>query len=142
MPLKIYFYMELIQFIISLKECSSYKEEDMKKIIIMICLVLAAVSITACTKNNAPDRGDGNDTLDMPIETVTFSGTIIELNESSAIVEPFEGESIRGSADKISINLEGYGEFTVGDEVVVEYDGTVMESYPAQVNVLGITKAE
>lgn len=129
-------------FIISLKEYSIYKEEDMKKIIIMICLMLAAVSIIACTKNNAPDRGDGSDALDMPIETVTFSGTIIELNENSAIVEPFEGETIRSSADKISVNLEGYGEFAVGDEVVVEYDGTVMESYPAQVNVLGVKKVE
>lgn len=132
--------MELFLFIISLRVILKIQEEDMKKIIVMLCLVLAAVSIIACS--NAPDRGDGNDTVDTPMETVTFSGTIIELNENAAIVEPFEGEAIRGSADKISVNLQGYGEFEIGDEIIVEYDGSVMESYPAQVNVLGVSKVE
>jgi len=104
--------------------------------------MLAVVSIAACSDNPAVDRGDGSDSLDIATDTVTFSCTIIELNGDNAIVEPFEGETIRSSADKISINLEGYGDFAVGDEIVVEYTGEVMESYPAQVNVLGIEKVE
>jgi len=114
----------------------------MKKIFIILCVMLATFSIAACSDNPAIDRGDGSDTLDASTNTVTFSGAIIELNGGSAIVEPFEGESIRSSADKISINLEGYGQFTVGDEIIVEYTGEVMESYPAQVVVLGIKKVE
>ena len=76
-------------------------------------------------------------------EKITFSGTIIELNGDNAIVEPFEGEDIRRSADKISISLGVSDEtFAVGDKITVEYDGLVMESYPAQVNVLGVEKMD
>lgn len=115
----------------------------MKKIIIVLCVALAVFGIAACTKDADMDRGDGSDDLDTAMDTVTFAGTIIELNDDSAIVEPFEGEAIRGSADKISIDLGSSDEtFAVGDTIEVEYDGAVMESYPAQVNVLGIEKID
>ncbi len=98
----------------------------MKKIIILALAAVFLLAAASCEKQS---------------EKITFSGTIIELNGDNAIIEPFEGEDIRRSADKISISLSSSDEtFAVGDEITVEYDGMVMESYPAQVNVLGIEK--
>lgn len=66
-----------------------------------------------------------------------FKGIVQEINGDNAIVKPNANESILKSADKISINLMG-GKYNVGEEVEVTYAGPVMESYPAQVNVLRI----
>lgn len=98
----------------------------MRKIIIIVLAVVFLITAAACGKQS---------------DKITFSGTITEINGDNAIVKPFDGETILSSADKISINLSSSNEiFAVGDEITVEYDGTIMESYPAQVNVLGIEK--
>jgi len=98
----------------------------MKKILVIIMAALIMLLAVSCEKQE---------------DKITFSGTIIELNGDRAIVEPFAGEDILRSADKISISISGSEDsLAVGDEVTVEYDGLVMESYPAQVNVMGIEK--
>jgi len=100
----------------------------MKKIMIILAVLLFAFAAVSCEQQKQEEK-------------ITFSGTIIELNGDRAIVEPFAGEEILRSADKISISISGSEDsFAVGDEVAVEYDGLVMESYPAQVNVMGIEK--
>ncbi len=66
-----------------------------------------------------------------------FKGIIQEVNGDNAIVKPNANEIILQSADKISVGLMG-GKYKVGEEVEVTYAGPVMESYPAQVNVLRI----
>lgn len=69
-----------------------------------------------------------------------FYGTIIESKDNNIIVEPREGENIRKSADKISIGLGEYSDvvYMVGTNVKITYDGTIMESYPAQVKAIKI----
>lgn len=69
-----------------------------------------------------------------------FYGKVIEATNKYIVVEPNSGEEIRKSADKISIGLEKYSDevYMVGTNVKVTYDGTIMESYPAQVNVTKI----
>lgn len=69
-----------------------------------------------------------------------FYGKIIESTDNYIIVEPNEGEEVRKSADKISIPLvENNDEFyIVGTNVKITYDGTIMESYPAQVKATKI----
>ena len=100
----------------------------MKKFIMITLAVLMMCSFAACKEQE---------------EEIYFEGTVIELNDDSAIVEPFEGEDILGSADKISVYLaDADDEFAVGDGIRVYYDGTVMESYPAQVVEIKIEKID
>lgn len=69
-----------------------------------------------------------------------FYGTVIETKEKNIIVEPREGESIRKSADKISIDLGEHNDvvYMVDTNVKINYDGSIKESYPAQVKAIKI----
>lgn len=73
-------------------------------------------------------------------ETFHFFGKVIESNENTIIVEPNKGEAIRKSADKISVGLgkDNDAIYKVGSNVKVTYKGYVMETYPAQVDVVNI----
>lgn len=72
--------------------------------------------------------------------SVYFYGKVIESKQNYIIVEPNEGEEIRKSADKISIDLGEYNDalYQVGTNVKITYTGYVMESYPAQVDAIKI----
>lgn len=69
-----------------------------------------------------------------------FYGKVIESNENYLIVEPNEGEEERRSSDKISIGLGENNDmlYAVGTNVKVTYHGTIMESYPAQIEATNI----
>lgn len=72
-----------------------------------------------------------------------FTGTVIEINDDiSILVKVNENEPIIKSSDKILVLLDvkmsdlsvRERDFHIGDEVSVYYDGTIAESYPAQIN--------
>ncbi len=72
-----------------------------------------------------------------------FSGTVIEINDDTSIlVKVNENEPIIKSSDKILVSLDvkmsdisvSGRSFNVGDEVRIYYDGSIAESYPAQIN--------
>lgn len=69
-----------------------------------------------------------------------FYGKVIESKQSHIIVEPNEGEQIRKSADKISIDLGNYNDsiYQIGTNVKVTYTGYIMESYPAKIHTINI----
>ena len=73
---------------------------------------------------------------EMRNEEYSFFGKVIESTSKYIIVEPNENEGIRKSADKISIGLGENNDalYEIGTNVKITYDGTVMESYPAQIN--------
>ncbi|MBS5682716.1 MAG: DUF3221 domain-containing protein, partial [Clostridium sp.] len=51
-------------------------------------------------------------------------------------VEPDEGEKIRQSSDLIMVGklkLDTNVKYEVGERIRIFYDGTVMETYPAQI---------
>ena len=79
-------------------------------------------------------------------ETVTFQATIIEIQDDCYLVEPVEGSAELNSADRITIpmtNMEPSPEPEVGDVLEIEYDGSIAESYPAQITkVYSIRVAE
>lgn len=67
-----------------------------------------------------------------------FTATILELNGTTAIVEPVDGQLELSSSDRFSIGisaLENIGA-EVGSVVDITYKGGIMESYPAQVNAI------
>ena len=65
----------------------------------------------------------------------SFFGKVIESNASYIIVEPNENEEERKSSDKILIGLGENNDalYMVGTNVKITYDGTILESYPAQI---------
>ncbi len=69
-----------------------------------------------------------------------FYGKVIETNAKYIIVEPNKNEKIRKSSDKISVGLGENNDaiYIVGTNVKITYDGTIMESYPAQVKATKI----
>ena len=69
-----------------------------------------------------------------------FYGKVVESTASYIIVELNENEEERKSADKISIGLGENNDalYTVGTNVKITYDGTILESYPAQVKATKI----
>ncbi len=69
-----------------------------------------------------------------------FYGKVVEATANYIIVEPNENEEERKSADKISIGLGENNDvvYMVGTNVKITYDGTIMESYPAQVKATKI----
>lgn len=70
----------------------------------------------------------------------TFNGKVIEANQNSIIVEPNEGEEIRKTADKISVGLGKNNDekYEVGSIVKIIYTGSIMETYPAQIEAVSI----
>ena len=71
----------------------------------------------------------------------SFVGTIIEENPAYIIVEPASGETERNSSDKIQIALNEKRDYLYGKnrKVVIYYDGTIKETYPAQINASKIS---
>lgn len=87
-----------------------------------------------------PGEGNGRSLQDIlgTVEDqayVEFQARIIEIAEGTMLVEPVEGDQESKSSDRISVpirNMEPSPEPQVGDLVEIRYDGTIMESYPAQ----------
>lgn len=102
-----------------------------RKITCLLSVLLLLLSLTGCRK-----------TLDQVIDTEScFTGTVLEVRKNSLLVEAAEGEDIRHSSDlfDVSLNVEyedGKSSYHVGDKVTVYYDGSVAESYPAQINTV------
>ena len=70
----------------------------------------------------------------------SFFGKVIESAANYIIVEPYEDEEIRKSADKISIGLGEYNDaiYMVGTNIKVTYTGIIRETYPAKIDALNI----
>jgi len=76
------------------------------------------------------------------VEMHTFGAIVLEISEKYLLVEPLAGESILASADRIVVSVstvESLPNLTVGDQVVITYDGFIRESYPAQVTAFDVT---
>lgn len=65
----------------------------------------------------------------------SFFGKVVECNTKYIRVEPNEDEGIRKVADKIDISLGENNDaiYSVGTNVKITYDGSIMVSYPAQI---------
>ncbi len=61
----------------------------------------------------------------------SITGIVNDTNENSILINNEDGEY------RVSLNVENKDSmthFSIGDEVVVYYDGTIAESYPMQIN--------
>lgn len=112
----------------------------MKRQLLLILTMSLILLAAACGTSSGGESKVGGD------ETVTFQATILEIQDGYYLVEPMEGSAELNSADQITIpmiNMNPSPEPEVGDVLEIEYDGSIAESYPAQiVNVYGIRVVE
>ena len=109
----------------------------MKKHLLLILTLSLILIIAACGTSSADGESEvGGD------ETVTFQATILEIQDGYYLVEPMEGSAELNSADRITIpmtDMDSPTEPEVGNILEIEYDGSIAESYPAQImNVYSI----
>lgn len=71
-------------------------------------------------------------------EEKSFQATVLEVNDSSALVEALEDEEVRNSSDQFSFGTENLDDIgaEAGDIVRVLYTGGIMETYPAQIQAV------
>lgn len=89
-------------------------------------------------KKYAPPVQQYNDIIKDTVDNTEYSfcGTITQVEKNLFFVEPDEGEKIRQSSDLIMVGklkLDTNVKYEVGERIRIFYDGTVMETYPAQI---------
>ena len=76
----------------------------------------------------------------------TFQATILEIRDGYYLVDPVDGSTELKSANQITVPMTNKNlspEPEVGDVLEIEYDGSIAESYPAQItNVYSIRVIE
>lgn len=93
-----------------------------------LLLMFCIITLTGCNR-------------DINKETETsFRAQVLEVYEDSLLVSPLDGEDILRSSDKIAFSTKDLSDLgaEVGDTVIVVYTGDIMESYPAQINAIGL----
>ena len=94
----------------------------MRKFIALCLALVLTLSIVGCS----------NRSMDSIIENEpSITGIVNDTNENSILINNEDGEY------RVSLNVENKDSmthFSIGDEVVVYYDGTIAESYPMQIN--------
>lgn len=95
--------------------------------------IIALFVIVGCS--NSIDKSEEKYDEPRTVES-SFTGTIKEINGNRALVYAEFG----GSKGNVFVNLSVNSDetFQVGDEVKVGYDGTIMESNPAQIHTLSV----
>ena len=112
----------------------------MRKQVLVILVLSLILTVTACgTSSGGESEVVGN-------EKATFQATILEIHDGYYLVEPVAGSTELNSADQITVpmtNMNPSPEPEVGDVLEIEYDGSIAESYPAQItNVHSISVVE
>lgn len=121
----------------------------MKKRIALFLALACVFALAGCGNTE-----DGK-TTETPAAKTYFKAIVLEVSDDYLLVEPLEGTPERKSADRIRISTGGIeeeqslrylAEAGVDDTVEIAYDGTIAESYPAQINsadeIKLVTKAE
>ena len=106
----------------------------MKKQLLLILTLSLVLIVTACGTSGGDEEPEAGGT-----EKSTFQATILEIYDGYYLVEPVEGSSERNSADQITVpmkNVNAASEPEVGDVLEIEYDGSIAESYPAQLTIV------
>ena len=78
------------------------------------------------------DAADG-----ITVDATVFRAKVLEIRENCVLVEPLEGQQERLCSDQIYVSfgmLTQIPELRVGDILQIQYDGLILETYPAQIN--------
>ncbi|HEX6594163.1 MAG TPA: DUF3221 domain-containing protein [Bacillota bacterium] len=91
--------------------------------------IIVLLTISGCSNSI-----NGNDEKPTEIETASFyfTGTIKEIYDGTALVDGTRGKVL------VTLSVNNDEIFHVGDKVRVGYNGTIMESNPAQIKTLSV----
>ncbi len=113
-----------------------------KKSILWIVGLIICSAIVITNVNKFIENDKANDASQ---DAVIFTATVLENNKTSLLVEPNQGEDELKSSDKIIVRvpqdgavLKDLSEFKQNSSVKITYNGTIMESYPAQINAYNV----
>lgn len=113
----------------------------MKRQLLLLFTLSLVLIAAACGTSGSSGKSEGEEN-----ETTTFQATILEIQDGYYLVKPVEGSAELNSADQITVpmtNMNPSPEPEVGDVLEIEYDGSIAESYPAQItNVYSISVVE
>lgn len=93
----------------------------MKKFKLFVISALLLCSLSACKKQE-----DSTQAVEV------FEAVVLEVSANSILVEPVTGSPELNSSDQFNIPGEDGMELYVGDKVEIEYNGEILETYPAQ----------
>ena len=102
----------------------------MKKRLLLILTLGFILTFAACGTSSAGEQDAGRN------GTTTFQAAVLAIHEGYYLVEPVGGSTELNSADQIIVPMENMNpspEPKVGDILEIEYDGSIAESYPAQI---------
>ena len=91
----------------------------MKKWLVVVLVIAIVAAYMSATKE----------------EQFFFDGTIVSITGEQAIVDAVIGG---GNMDVVDLSVNEDETFSVGDVVTVQYDGTIMESHPAQIKTIDV----
>lgn len=147
---------ELIDPVARLRQKKRYPVAKWAAIAACLCLLLSlpftwntfstakaeSMNTGLAPQSNILNRFDGmldkteDEAKESIVESTVFRATVLEVDEGCVLVEPLEGEHERLCSDKIYVffgTLVQTPEIRVGDVLQIQYDGTIRESYPAQI---------
>lgn len=131
----------------------------MRRIIKLISiLMITALVLGGCgTKEEVPNNSDASQSDQTPSgngeELYSFRAEIMEGGDS-LLITPSEDSNEAKSSDKISVNVSTAvlvdesgmtikkEDLTVGDILVITYNGVILESYPAQITATKVEKVD
>ncbi|MBU7592827.1 DUF3221 domain-containing protein [Metabacillus halosaccharovorans] len=108
----------------------------MKKRNSLLIIILLSSLLYACNSEyNKNEKDEVN---------ATFIGTIEEITENKIGLVDVEGGEILSSGSRVSVKLSvnPTETFQIGDKIKVGFDGTIMESFPIQINTLTVEHVE
>lgn len=115
-------------------------KDMIKKYVSLAVVIMFLLAFTACgrkeTGNPISPGGtvleEWQDSADQNPNAMTFQAIVLEIQDEMLLTEPVEGSAERLSADKIYVVSKDGLELEAGDRIEITYDGSIMETYPAQ----------
>lgn len=115
-----------------------HKNNYNKKTVLLITIPIIAVCTAAIVYFTAKSNFKANPATDSAVketQSVSFLATIVEISDNAILVEPAEGSAELSSSDCFSIPVKYMPDShhpKNGDVIRIQYDGEILESYPAQ----------
>src|SRR5699024_2553737 len=91
--------------------------------------IIVLLTIAGCSNSI---NGNDEETTATKTASFYFTGTIKEIYEDTALVDGTRGKVL------VALSVNNDETFHVGDKVRVGYNGTIMESNPAQIKTLSV----
>ena len=110
----------------------------MKKCLALLLTLVCLVTLVACNgqDTNIDDQSQNN------AKPAYFVGKVTEIYDKACLVEVTNGGNYGmeiGTTVEVTTDIENCPELTIGKFLIVEFDGTVAETYPLKVlHVLSI----